>query len=515
MPLESAFNRKGIPIYPWYISDLVATKEFAKISGGLTIKKVVFFLADGVSNIYYDRHSTDAIGARLLERINRDKKFYRLVASQIYYYGDQLIDFCTDLKKIQPEHLSDSQLLKIAAAYEKKLGALRAWGWVPPILDGVFRPFLSDLVMAELKDFLRRKGMSDKVAEFYSLLSSSEKKSEVQVETLARLRLLVKIKDGRKGEAALSAIRRQEAVRFADKFPKAAKQMKRHLDRFGWLTYAYAGPAMSFDYLIGALAADMRSGDLASQIKAINDHFRIVKKEKAVLSARLKLPVRLAYLFRVSSELMFIKDYRKGIYQKSYLAMDKIIAEIARRLGLSLTETKQLVLAEMKDALLNKQYGRYRSLAKKRVAKCAYIVSAGRIKVLEGRSVDKLISKIKKESGAKKQLPPGAQELKGSIAYAGLVRGRVRIVLTKDDVPKFKSGEILVSSATNPDLISAMKRAAAFITDTGGIICHAAIVARELKKPCVIGTKIATSVLRDGDLVEVDANQGIVRILNK
>jgi pyruvate,water dikinase len=66
---------------------------------------------------------------------------------------------------------------------------------------------------------------------------------------------------------------------------------------------------------------------------------------------------------------------------------------------------------------------------------------------------------------------------------------------------------------TRPEYISAMKKAAAIVTDEGGITCHAAIVSRELKKPCIIGTKIATKVLKDGDLVEVDADKGIVKIL--
>ena len=61
----------------------------------------------------------------------------------------------------------------------------------------------------------------------------------------------------------------------------------------------------------------------------------------------------------------------------------------------------------------------------------------------------------------------------------------------------------------------AMKKASAIITDEGGIICHAAIASRELKKPCIIGTKIATKILKDGDLVEVDADNGIVGILGK
>jgi len=60
-----------------------------------------------------------------------------------------------------------------------------------------------------------------------------------------------------------------------------------------------------------------------------------------------------------------------------------------------------------------------------------------------------------------------------------------------------------------------MKKAAAFVTDEGGITCHAAIVARELKKPCIIGTKIATQALKDGDEVEVDADKGAVKLLKE
>ena len=60
-----------------------------------------------------------------------------------------------------------------------------------------------------------------------------------------------------------------------------------------------------------------------------------------------------------------------------------------------------------------------------------------------------------------------------------------------------------------------MKKAAAFVTDTGGIISHAAIVSREMKKPCVVGAKIATKVLKDGMEVEVDAGKGVVRILER
>lgn len=102
-------------------------------------------------------------------------------------------------------------------------------------------------------------------------------------------------------------------------------------------------------------------------------------------------------------------------------------------------------------------------------------------------------------------------EFSGNTAYGGKITGKVRVVLEYRDMKKFEEGEILVSSMTIPDFLPVMKKASAFITDEGGITCHAAIIAREMKKPCIIGTKIATQVLKDGDIVEVDADNGMVR----
>lgn len=105
--------------------------------------------------------------------------------------------------------------------------------------------------------------------------------------------------------------------------------------------------------------------------------------------------------------------------------------------------------------------------------------------------------------------------IRGKVAHPGKAIGKVKIVHNIGDIKKFKARNILVSISTNPDLMPALKIAGAIVTDEGGLISHAAIIARELKKPCIIGTKIATKVLRDGQLVEVDANRGVVKILKK
>ncbi len=104
-----------------------------------------------------------------------------------------------------------------------------------------------------------------------------------------------------------------------------------------------------------------------------------------------------------------------------------------------------------------------------------------------------------------------ATSIKGEAAYKGKVSGKVCRVMGHMDFGKIREGQILVSPMTMVDFLPEMKKAAAFITDEGGVTCHAAIVAREMKKPCIIGTKIATQIFKDGDTVEVDAETGVVR----
>ncbi len=105
--------------------------------------------------------------------------------------------------------------------------------------------------------------------------------------------------------------------------------------------------------------------------------------------------------------------------------------------------------------------------------------------------------------------------IRGSTAFAGYAKGKVRILKRKNQIKEFIKGEIIVSPMTTVEFEPAMKKSGAIVTDEGGITCHAGIISRELKIPCVIGTKIATKVLKDGDLIEVDADKGIIKILEK
>ena len=188
-----------------------------------------------------------------------------------------------------------------------------------------------------------------------------------------------------------------------------------------------------------------------------------------------------------------------------------LMGEISRRTKISFTDFFFFNYSEMKNLFRGE---RPRSqLMRKRMRGYAYIIGKGKGKIITGVDFKKIFKKITK-------IKTGQRVIKGQIVMKGFARGKVRLILhnklnIKKDVAKFKKGEILVTEMTRPDTVLACKKASAIVTDEGGITSHAAIISRELKIPCIVATKIATQILKNGDLIEIDANEGVVKILKK
>lgn len=138
--------------------------------------------------------------------------------------------------------------------------------------------------------------------------------------------------------------------------------------------------------------------------------------------------------------------------------------------------------------------------------------------IVEGKDKDTILERFKEPDLS------NAKEFKGTIANKGLVRAKVRVIVPELDqdynifVKKLMSmemdqGDILVTETTSPDFVPLMKRAGGIIANQGGLNSHAAIMSRELKVPCLVGTYHATEILKTGDIVELDANNGVVRII--
>lgn len=196
----------------------------------------------------------------------------------------------------------------------------------------------------------------------------------------------------------------------------------------------------------------------------------------------------------------WLRTERVDVWRKILWQIQPFYRELERRIGLSRGLGPQLTYPEVVEFL---RFGRPPRNVRPNVLMYLHEGQLDLIRdpVVARRIVRRLI----------RATPTSARSLTGMIANPGRARGRVRIVMVPEDCRTVRRGDILVSNMTHPDYLPGMVRAAAIVTDEGGISSHAAIVARELNKPCIIGTKIATQVFKDGDVVEVDADRGIVR----
>ncbi|KND47453.1 MAG: pyruvate, water dikinase [Parcubacteria bacterium C7867-004] len=188
-------------------------------------------------------------------------------------------------------------------------------------------------------------------------------------------------------------------------------------------------------------------------------------------------------------------------------AWRSFLTRLAQGVGLSYEEVIFLSFSEIRELATTGSIPA--SDLKERVKKVGiYKDENDNLTILSGEKLDACLQVFLSE-----EQHEGVTEVTGSSANRGKAQGIAVVVLTPQDAKKVEQGMILFAPETTPDFIPAMGKAAAFVTDLGGITSHAAIVSREMKKPCIIGTKIGTQVFKDGDLVEVDADAGIVRIL--
>lgn len=141
-----------------------------------------------------------------------------------------------------------------------------------------------------------------------------------------------------------------------------------------------------------------------------------------------------------------------------------------------------------------------------------------KIHIISGKNAEEIIDNIDTE-------PISTKVIQGKVAHGKeiMIQGKVKVIsreysnliAMKQKMAEMQKGDILVTETTDPEMLPAMKKAKAIITDIGGMLSHAAITARELDIVCIIETGSASKILKDGDLIEVDANKGIVKILKR
>ncbi len=288
------------------------------------------------------------------------------------------------------------------------------------------------------------------------------------------------------------------------------KLVNNHLKKYAWLgCVKYSGKPWNKNTIRSRLS-DLEGKKWRSMLKEARQKQSIIDRNAKTVMNRLGMNGAERELVKAVRELAYFRTQRLGTFNKSGHYARNLFEEIAQRNSLSY---EQLISLTYDEILQNLFTSKLSPSFKREIANrtnWGVIFDCNRIRVLSGEELAPYIEKMGDE-----EVMPNAISIRGATACGGVAKGTAKIIKQGDDFRKFNDGDIIVSPMTTPDFVPIMQTAAAIITDEGGITCHAAIVSRELNIPCIIGTKIATKVLKDGDLIEVDAYKGIVRKLKK
>ncbi len=437
------------------------------------------------------------IGELIWQKQMQDNKYWLNQFATYEQIRNNLAQNFDLLKNKYLRELSDNQLVEDINNYVTQQWATRKY-------DSLVDPYLfyaENKLPELLRQFVRAKAeIALKPQEAMEIIT----KPEVPFFLNKYFLDLIDIARSIKSDHELAAKILAEEIKEADLPQGLIERIKKHADKYCWIKVEsfYGANEYTFNHIINELqkllAADLEAEE--NQHKAWQ-HNKKIRQEfliKHNFSDEIRAFADLAPVFAKWQDLRKINSVMTTYLHAKYLQ------ELSRRLGLTEDELAYHDFQELTQILQGK-IGQ--AELQKRKEGCLFVFQNDGFEMFYKEDVQDLINDIVNPD------LKGITEFSGMVASTGQTQGTVKIVITVEDMQKMNKGDILVSTMTRPEHLPAMKKASAIITDEGGITCHAAIISRELNIPCVIGTKIATHVLKDGDQVEVDANQGIVKII--
>ncbi|MBI2548716.1 hypothetical protein HYW21_05185 [Candidatus Woesearchaeota archaeon] len=293
--------------------------------------------------------------------------------------------------------------------------------------------------------------------------------------------------------------------------PLMMKKLIQHAQRYYWMRNNYY---LSFvlrpehfieEFIKIAKQNNQLKRQLTRALKQQRQQYAYNLERKKALLRRYNASAYLRNLIYTADLFTYVQDIRKqGVLRLNHFLF-LFCDELARRCQISREEALYTVQPEIKDILLKKKVNRV--TLQERLQKCFIYFDKRGYKIIAGKKAEQIPSELFYDDYGI------VNEIRGTGACIGEVTGIVRVVHNHEGIIAFKEGEILVTNNTTPEFVPALKKAKAVITEQGGITTHAAIISREFGIPCIVGTKIATKVLKDGDVVLVDATKGLVRKL--
>lgn len=444
-----------------YYGLAVSILESAKYHFPITSAYQVVIPGEGNnSSFFIDKSSWDALVEGLRIKYTEDAKELANYEKQFFVDGENYLGFAKEISKINFKNLLNSEILSLFNKYLDFRNRYSVFAWSAFILNN----YVADHATVILEKYIKK--------------NNKEKDRQKFIDTLF------------KPEKLAAVLQLQHEVEKISK-KLTDKQFNSLYERFKWLS------------CLDIQNEPLTKQEFRSQIKSFSKIPSINTLSFEQLIAQLKPSARDLEYLKMTKKFVYIKDARDDFRRESVFYAGVLYKEIAKRLTISVLDLSFLQESEITQYLSGKKNDFSKTIKLRKEGFIIYLDKNNKLVCLSGNDINQTLHTFN-------LLPQEVTStiVSGRSASKGKGVGKVTIITGVKDLKKMKKGNVLVAVTTHPDYVAAMRIASAIITNEGGITSHAAIVSREYGIPCIVGTRNATQILHDGDMVEIDADNG-------
>ena len=421
-------------------------------------------------------------------------KYFIRIQELMKDYALESFAFSEKLQKVNLERLSNSELQKLFSEFEEIIAKVMVLGEVIQPLDWIFK----EILVEQLGKYLQGKSETE-INRIIANLTSPKGNLAVVNERIELLEIAKEIDSNPQLKRLILA---GELLRIQSRLKKEylliLQKISAHQREHSWMANCnwHLSP-FSFEYYLKRIK-EILNQDPNAELEKITQNRRLVQLQfDEEMNNIHRFGINIDGLIEIIRSFITTKMDNWNTVSICGNRCLPLFEELSHRCELTLKQFFLSTPTEISQRLSGK--------------KLSLPTSPKRGVVRFGNKIIILTSDESKETNLFVQRVGDLNQVKGQVVYSGKVQGEVVVIKTMAEFGKMKKDDILVCPMTNPDFVQLLHKAKAIVTDQGGILCHAAIVSREFKLPCIVGTEIATKVFKDGDLVEVDAEKGIVR----
>lgn len=481
---EFIYQEREVSLSPFYLFAKPWGMVIKDIFGKNLEPLIMIYTKKGVE-YYVPEKDFTAIGRRTYNLFLKDR-FYKKMTAKVDFYAKKLTSIAEQVESKNLLKMSEEQLIYYIKKLHGLMLHLNKWGQLLSLTEYGYNNFTTKGLIKKIEDKVKKIKISVSPMQISRILSQPVRSTFFRSERLNLFKIASEIK---KRNLKLTS-------------PIVKTWIKNHQRRFCWINFGYIGPALEINYFTNDFRDLLKKNNVVELYKEKKIELKKIIKEQTGLEDKLKLNRFIEKRYYIVRDQTFYKEYRKEILFHGFYACELVQKELAKRWHFPQIYFRYILPHEYIKSNIALLYNQRKGL-------CVYYIERGKEFVFTGREANDKIAMVKKVG----QRVEKVKELRGNIAFIGKAVGSAKIVMGVDHLKKVKKGDILVSFSTNPQMVPVMKIVGAIVTEQGGITSHAAIISRELHIPCLVGVKDATRVLKDGDVVEVDAFKGIVRKL--